>query len=378
MSISAREIHVAEIWEAAFPQTGIQTAATNGKTLQACKVAIGVPQGSVPGSLLFLVLMGKIDNEVQNAMLASFTDDSNIGKTISSHSNNGATTASHHMKCLGIHLSEDDTFHNHTLEFFKKTRKVERHPSHYWTNYTSESRDVITAGALDHRWLSGKTSELQSRTFPTKFVHSVFIPELHQYCFAALTPKYKTQTVVEISRIFKGYYLQSPVEPTRPVLTSHPANFSCWRLVVVKKARESYLGGAFTGSAQQFPEAPDGGCGMEWTCNENCWCHIPVQKERGPPCYQCVIQNCSFTSSTPVPSAPPLRALLDYQEPSPVPHLYEEPNTASHLYSHPYEESSTSPHQHEGTSPPSHQYQSERHPSPSPPPLLPPKMLQQR
>ncbi|XP_063860728.1 AT-rich interactive domain-containing protein 1A-like [Scylla paramamosain] len=112
---------------------------------------------------------------------------------------------------------------------------------------------------------------------------------------------------------------------------------------------------------------------MEWTCNENCWCHIPVQKERGPPCYQCVIQNCSFTSSTPVPSAPPLRALLDYQEPSPVPHLYEEPNTASHLYSHPYEESSTSPHQHEGTSPPSHQYQSERHPSPSPPPLLPPK-----
>ncbi|XP_045133894.1 uncharacterized protein LOC123517649 isoform X2 [Portunus trituberculatus] len=106
---------------------------------------------------------------------------------------------------------------------------------------------------------------------------------------------------------------------------------------------------------------------MEWTCNEDCWCHIPVQKERGPPCYQCVLLNCSFTSPTPVPSAPPLRALLDHQEPSHAPHLHEEPSTPPHLYSHLYEEPSTPPFRHEETSTPSH------HSSPSPPPLLPPK-----
>ncbi|KAK4324336.1 hypothetical protein Pmani_005024 [Petrolisthes manimaculis] len=54
---------------------------------------------------------------------------------------------------------------------------------------------------------------------------------------------------------------------------------------------------------------------MEWTCNQDCWCHIPVRGLTSPPCYQCVLNNCSLSCecsprvqglSLTTPSAPEL------------------------------------------------------------------------
>ena len=44
----------------------------------------GVPQGSVIGPQLFLVLIGDIDKEVSHSFLSSFADDTRIGSAISS------------------------------------------------------------------------------------------------------------------------------------------------------------------------------------------------------------------------------------------------------------------------------------------------------
>ena len=71
-------------WLHGFLLGRTQCVIVNGKKSEAHLVESGVPQGSVLGPLLFLVLIGDIDEEVSSSFLSSFADDTRIGHGISS------------------------------------------------------------------------------------------------------------------------------------------------------------------------------------------------------------------------------------------------------------------------------------------------------
>ena len=62
-------------WIFSFLTKRIQTVIVNGQKSQSKQVISGVPQGSVLGPLLFLILLGDIDKEVAHAYISSFADD---------------------------------------------------------------------------------------------------------------------------------------------------------------------------------------------------------------------------------------------------------------------------------------------------------------
>ena len=69
-------------WIATFLTNRTQSVVIDGKKSSPKPVVSGVPQGSVLGPLLFLVLIGDIDKEVAEAFLSSFADDTRVGKGI--------------------------------------------------------------------------------------------------------------------------------------------------------------------------------------------------------------------------------------------------------------------------------------------------------
>jgi len=71
-------------WLQSFLTNRQQAVIVNGVKSSPAPVISGVPQGSVIGPLLFLILIGDIDKEVSHSFLSSFADDTRIGSAISS------------------------------------------------------------------------------------------------------------------------------------------------------------------------------------------------------------------------------------------------------------------------------------------------------
>ena len=71
-------------WICSFLTNRVQSVLVEGKKSKPKPVTSGVPQGSVLGPLLFLVLIGDIDKTVASSFLSSFADDTRVGKGIAS------------------------------------------------------------------------------------------------------------------------------------------------------------------------------------------------------------------------------------------------------------------------------------------------------
>lgn len=69
-------------WIRSFLTNREQTVMVNGTKSSPAPVISGVPQGSVLGPIIFLILIGDIDADVNNSFVASFADDTRIAKPI--------------------------------------------------------------------------------------------------------------------------------------------------------------------------------------------------------------------------------------------------------------------------------------------------------
>lgn len=77
-------------WLQCFLTDRTQAVAVNGTKSDPVPVLSGVPQGSVLGPLLFLILIGDIDKNITSSFLSSFADDTRVGHSISSDSDTTA------------------------------------------------------------------------------------------------------------------------------------------------------------------------------------------------------------------------------------------------------------------------------------------------
>ena len=157
-------------WLHSFLSERTQSVAVDGHKSEAAAVRSGVPQGSVLGPLLFLIHLGDINSNVGSSVLTSFADDTHISCTISSEEDvhhlqedlnliygwaaqsnmmfNGdkfqllrcgpdkeimestsllteggqVINPEPHVKCLGVHLSDDATFTHHIAEVVRKAK----------------------------------------------------------------------------------------------------------------------------------------------------------------------------------------------------------------------------------------------------------------
>ena len=71
-------------WVYSFLTKRKQAVIVNGTKSNLSEVSSGVPQGSVLGPLLFLVLIGGIDKDITSTFVSSFADDTRMAKGISS------------------------------------------------------------------------------------------------------------------------------------------------------------------------------------------------------------------------------------------------------------------------------------------------------
>ena len=71
-------------WLYCFLTNRYQSVVIEGSKSKPKPVISGVPQGSVLGPLLFLILIGDIDKDIASAFLSSFADDTRVGKGITS------------------------------------------------------------------------------------------------------------------------------------------------------------------------------------------------------------------------------------------------------------------------------------------------------
>ena len=71
-------------WIYSFLTHRTQHVMVNKSFSKPIEVKSGVPQGSVLGPLIFLILIGDIDKNVNEALLSSFADDTRIGRQIGS------------------------------------------------------------------------------------------------------------------------------------------------------------------------------------------------------------------------------------------------------------------------------------------------------
>ena len=127
-------------WIYCFLTGQTQTVLVNGIKSDISEVKSGVPQGSVLGPLLFLILLGDIDKSVASAFVSSFADDTRVGHRIRT-----AEDANALQKDLNtIYQWSAQNNMKFNSEKFECIRYGKRTDIHETTGYYSDANTIIT------------------------------------------------------------------------------------------------------------------------------------------------------------------------------------------------------------------------------------------
>ena len=126
-------------WLHSFLTNRFQSVIVNGIKSDPAPVISGVPQGSVIGPLLFLVLIGDIDKDIAHSFLSSFADDTRIGKGI--HTPDEAQLLQKDMEAVYSWASNNNMLFN--VKKFELLRYGNNRELKNTTNYISNTGSAI-------------------------------------------------------------------------------------------------------------------------------------------------------------------------------------------------------------------------------------------
>ena len=127
-------------WIYCFLTGRTQTVLVNGIKSDISEVKSGVPQGSVLGPLLFLILLGDIDRSVASAFVSSFADDTRVGHRI--RTTEDANALQKDLNSIYQWSAKNNMKFN--SEKFECIRYGKRKDIHNTTGYHSDVNTMIT------------------------------------------------------------------------------------------------------------------------------------------------------------------------------------------------------------------------------------------
>ena len=128
-------------WIKEFLSNRTQSVIVNGKLSSPRPVISGVPQGSVIGPLIFLILISDIDTDTLHSLVASFADDTRVTKGIICE-NDAVNLQEDLFKIYQWSITNNMEFNDLKFELMRYGTNIELKSS---TSYISPSFNVIEA-----------------------------------------------------------------------------------------------------------------------------------------------------------------------------------------------------------------------------------------
>ena len=123
-------------WIYCFLSHRTQQVVVNSAKSSAQEVISGVPQGSVLGPLIFLILIGDIDEEVVASFLSSFADDTRIGREVDCE--NDADMLQNDLNSVYKWCTDNNMSFNSDkfeyMSYLSNTNNADYHNSQYYDN----------------------------------------------------------------------------------------------------------------------------------------------------------------------------------------------------------------------------------------------------
>ena len=245
-------------WLTVFLSGRIQSVIVNGHASMPQPVISGVPQGSVLGPLLFLILIGDIDSEVAESFISSFADDTRVGKDINDANDihqlqADLTTIYNWAKNNNMELNDDKFEHLRYLP--SKTTQAD--PAIYYS--TSQTpieqkthlRDLgvtMSDDATFKEHISVKTTSMKStmgwilRTFRTRealpliTLWKALVLSIHDYCSQLWNPS-RVGDIQTLEMV--QYHFTKRITSVRDL--SYWERLAKLRLYSLQRRRERYI-----------------------------------------------------------------------------------------------------------------------------------------